>query len=271
MFKFLFGAAVTSVAFYVMGNHPEWVQRTVALGRRQIAVASRNVSAMASSENASPASRLEDRPTTINSTRARQRVSDMKALPADELWQVMDGDDYDSQAAAALVLLARAKIPASAEGIAVVNRKYLKSNRPELVRTGFSYLGLLALQDVPDISIIRSVQGYVERHPQDPACDNALWALGQLGSEQMVPYFFEVAENERKYGPAARERAFCCLVQCGRYSLARRSEMVPSLIEIYEESRDPQTRVWTLQALAHCAPRAQVDSIDEWKSWWATQ
>jgi hypothetical protein len=196
----------------------------------------------------------------------------MNGLSWDELWRVMDEDDFDRRAAAALVLLGRAEIPTTADGVDVVNRRYIRSSRPETVQTGFSYLGLLALQrDVSESAVVRVAKTYVDRHPHDVACDNAVWALGELGSEDLVPYFFEIIDNDATYGPAARERAFCCLVQCGRYTQARRLELVPRFIRVYETHRDPQTRAWTMQALAECAPGVRARSIEDWRHWWSRQ
>ena len=152
-----------------------------------------------------------------------------------------------------------------------MRQQYVQSPYMEEVMTGFNYLGLLALQDVPADSIIRLTQGYVERLPRSQACDNALWALGQLGSEDMVPYFFKIIEHEQTYGPVARERAFCSLVQCGRYSSGRRVELVPTFIWVYERARDARTRSWSMQALGHCAPRTHCRSIEDWRTWWAEQ
>ena len=275
MFRFLLGCALTAVAFYVFANHPEWVHRAVDMGKEQIAVASRNVAALARGEQTSSSDRDDQSPennTEIDYARVRKLASSMKGLSTDDLWQVMDEDDYDRRAAAAQVLLGQAGIPATAQGVEELNRRYIRSSRPESVQTGFSYLGLLALQQgVPESSVVRLGQTYVERHPRDPACDNAIWALGELGSDELLPYFFQIVADEQKYGPAARERAFCCLVQCGRYSQAQRLEMVPSFIRLYEQNRDSQTRAWTMQALAHCAPGVRVRSIDDWRNWWSRQ
>ena len=87
----------------------------------------------------------------------------------------------------------------------------------------------------------------------------------------MVPYFLKIIEHDQTYGPAARERAFCSLVQCGRYSSGRRLELVPKFIRICENTRDLRTRSWAMQALGHCAPRARCRPIDEWRTWWAEQ
>jgi hypothetical protein len=47
--------------------------------------------------------------------------------------------------------------------------------------------------------------------------------------------------------------------------------MVPNFIEVCEEARDPQTRSWSMQALAYCAPGVRAASVDDWKDWWARQ
>ncbi len=276
MFKFLSGCAVTAVAFYVFANHPELVHRAIDAGKEQLTFASRNVSALASGDNVESAAESNEptalRVTAIDYDRVSRLVPTMKGESSDDLWGVMDEDDYDRRASAAQILLGRARIPVTPHGVAAVQQKYLRSSQPESLQTGFSYLGLLALQpDAPDDSIVRLAQGYVERHPRDQACDNALWALGELGSQEMVPYFFQVIDDERKYGTAARERAFCCLAQCGRYSQSQRLEMVPSFLQVYDQNRDAQTRAWTMQALAHCAPGVRARSIDDWRNWWSRQ
>lgn len=263
MLRFMFGAAVASALCYVLSHRPEWLEKAAAACREHLAVAGRNLSAM------SGQAFDDDAPTTIDFSRARRLAAQMEDWSDARLWAVMGDNDYDRRAAAGQILLARAGIPANDSGIDIIRQDYFRPRRPEGIMTGFSYLGLLALQDVSEEPVVRLLQGYVERHPQEQACDNALWALGELGSEDMIAYFFEVIENDWKYGPAARERAFCCLAQCGRYSTSRRLEMIPDFIRICEEAGDRQTRQWAMQALAHCAPRARCKSVEEWQLWWS--
>jgi hypothetical protein len=274
MLRFMLGAAISAVLFYVLSSHPDLVHRGVAAAREQFAVATRNISSVKfgnDSHEGSDGYEPQEQSTDINPTRARSLIAEMKGLSSDELWDAMDDSDFDRRAAAGAILLRRANIPDSPQGVDEIKRRYFKSGRVEDLQTGFSLLGLLACQGVPEGTIVLQAQRFVERYPQHEACDNAVWALGELGSENLVPYFFQIVENPRKYGPPARERAFCCLAQCGRYSAARRLEMVPNFIEVCEEARDPQTRSWSMQALAYCAPGVRAASVDDWKDWWARQ
>ncbi len=268
MLRFLFGVVVGGVGLWVCTHHSDKIHEAITLARDQLRLASSNVTAIASDE---PSSRPEEQPVTIDYARVKRLAGTMRTMSTDELWQAMGDSDYDRRAAAGQLLLAQAGIPISGEGIEAVRRRYLTSPHVEDRMTGFSYLGLLAVQRVPQGSIVRLAQGYVERNPRDGACDNALWALGEVGSEDLVPYFFEVAANPVKYGPVARERAFCCLVQCGRYSAAQRFDMIGDFIDVYDQTRDPQTRQWAIQALGHCAPGVQARSIQDWKRWWGEQ
>jgi HEAT repeat protein len=268
MLRFLFGVVVGGVGLYVCTNHSDKIHETFALARDQLRLASSNVSAIATDE---PSSRPEDQPITIDYARAKRLAGSMRSMSAEELWRFVQDSDYDRRAAAGQVLLSQAGIPISSDGIDAVRRQYLTSSHVEDRMTGFSYLGLLAVQRVPQGSIVRLAQGYVERNPRDRVCDNALWALGEVGSEDLVPYFFEIASNPGKYGPVARERAFCCLAQCGRYSAARRFDMIGDFIDVHDQTRDQQTRQWAIQALSHCAPGVQARSVQDWKRWWAEQ
>ena len=278
MHRFMLGAAISAVIVFVLTRHPDLVRRGVTAAREQVAVASRNLSATTTrssntfsgdSDDGSSAFESQEQSTAIDPTRARALVSELKGVSSNELWNAMDESDFDRRAAAGAILLKRAGIPASPQGIDEIKRRYFKSGRTEDLMTGFSYLGLLACQGVPEQPIVHQAQRFVERYPQHEACDNAVWALGELGSEDLVPYFFQIIAQPKTYGAPARERAFCCLAQCGRYSPARRLEMVPNFIEVYEETRDPQTRSWSMQALSYCAPGVRTDSISDWKNWWS--
>ena len=245
MMRFMLGAAFSAVIFYVLANHPDLVHRGVAAAREQISVAAHNLTNAASRHGSAKDAddyEPEQRSTTIDPARARALVPELKNLSSDELWSVMDEPDFDRRAAAGAILLRRAGIPATAQGVDEIKRRYFKSGQTEDLQAGFSYLGLLAHQGVPERTIVPQAQRFVERYPQHEACDNAVWALGELGSEEMRGYCFQIVEHPEKYGTAARERAFCCLVQCGRYSPAQRLEMVPKFIQVYEDSNDKQTR-----------------------------
>ncbi len=274
MLRFMFGAALSALAFFVFANHPETVHRGIEAAREQIAVASENISRVAAGDRSGTHdenSNHAGQSTTVDAARARGLVVEMKTLSNEELWAVMDETDYDRRAAAGTLLLRRAHIPPSEQGVDAIKSRYFRSGSTEDLMTGFSYLGLLAQQGVSETTIVGQAERFVERYPRHEACDYAVWSLGELGSPELVPYFFEIAGNSQKYGPAARERAFCCLSQCGRYSPDQRLDMVPEFIELYEHSRDSQTRSWSLQALAHCAPGVRARSIADWKSWWARQ
>jgi hypothetical protein len=280
MLRFMLGAAVSAVICYVLTSHPDLVHRGAEVAREQIAVASRNLSAKVSTaysrnhdESVDASSEYEPQgdSITIDPSRARALVSELNGLPSGELWNAMNEPDFDRRAAAGAILLKRSGIPDSTRGVDEIKRRYFKSGRTDDLKSGFSYLGLLASQAVPADAIVHQTQRFVERYPQHEACDNAVWALGELGSDEMVPYLFQIASQPEKYGAAARERAFCCLAQCGRYSPAQRLAMVPGFIEVYQETDDAQTRAWSLQALTYCAPSARADSIRDWKNWWSRQ
>jgi hypothetical protein len=272
MFKFTMGAVTSALFCYVLTKHPELVKKGVQAAREQLAVATRNLAAATSSEHRSRDSyEPDDASPRIHSGRARALAGDMEQMSHDELWAVMDDSDFDRRAAASQILLSRADIPASSDGIQVVKERYFRSGKTDDLKTGFSYLGLLAMQPVPEDQIKQQSQRFVERHPRHEACDYAVWSLGELGSEDLIPYFFQIIEDPGKYGPVARERAFCCLAQCGRYSPRQRAAMVPEIIRTYDNAHEAQTRTWCMQALSHCAPGAQARSIDDWKRWASRQ
>jgi hypothetical protein len=271
MIKFTLGAITSALVCVLLTKHPELVRQGIRAARQQIAVAARNLSAATASDRADPEQRASDDSTRIHPRRVKDLSTQMADMSRDELWAVMNDSDFDRRAAAGRVLLSRAEIPASTQGIQVIKDRFFRSGRGDDLKTGFSYVGLLATQRVPEDQIVMQAQQFVERYPRHEACDYAVWALGELGSEELVPYFFQIARDPQKYGPAARERAFCCLAQCGRYSPAQRIHMVPDLIDVYENARDGQTRTWSLQALAHCAPTTHARSIDDWKKWWSRQ
>jgi hypothetical protein len=270
--RFILGAAISALIMYVLTQHPDLVRRGVTAAREQASIAARNISATSDGETTqADADLYEPQSTAIDRTRAQALAAEMNGLSSDQLWNVMDESDFDRRAAAGSILLRRAKIANAPQGVDEIKRRWFKSGRTEDLQSGFSYLGLLACQDIPEGTIVLQAQRFVERYPKHEACDNAVWALGETGSEELVPYFFQIIDDSQKYGPPARERAFCCLVQCGRYSAARRLEMVPDFIRVCEDSRDSQTRAWSMQALAYCAPAARAHSIDDWKNWWSRQ
>jgi hypothetical protein len=269
MLKFTLGVITSAVVFYLWTNHPDLVRRSVRSAREQVAVAARNLSVATSADDTNDTSELADDSTRVHPTRAKALATQMSELSHEQLWAVMDDSDFDRRAAASQILLHRADIPASKQGLQVIKDRYFHSGRTDDLKNGFSYIGLLASQGVPEDQIVKQAQPFIERYPRHEACDYAVWALGELGSEELVPYFFQIARDPKKYGPAARERAFCCLAQCGRYSPTQRLHMVPDLIDVYEKAHDGQTRTWSMQALGHCVPGAHARSIDDWKRWWS--
>jgi hypothetical protein len=272
MFKFTLGVVTSAIIVYVLMNNPDLVRQGLEMARQQLAIAARNLSeASERTDWGSGRQEPDSDSTQVRPGRARALAAQMADLSHEQLWAVMDDVDFDRRAAAGQVLLDRAGIPASAPGIDVVKERYFRSGRANDLKIGFAYIGLLALQQVPEEEIVAQAQRFVERYPRHEACDYAVWALGELGSEEMIAYFFQIIDNPQKYGPAARERAFCCLAQCGRYSPARRVRMVPDFIEVYRNAQDAQTRTWSMQALTQCAPTAHARSIDDWTHWWSRQ
>lgn len=255
---------MSALVCYMLTKHPDLVRKGMMAAREQIGVAARNISAATSSNSDDEA----DEPIRIHPRRARDLAGPMANMSRDQLWAVMEDSDFDRRAAAGKTLLARADIPPTSDGIQIIKDRYFRSGQTDDLKTGFAYLGLLATQGV---EITKQSQRFIERYPKHEACDYAVWSLGETGSEQLVPYFFQIVRNPEKYGPVARERAFCCLAQCGRYSPRQRMRMVPELIDVYENASDKQTRSWAIQALAHCAPGTQARSIDDWKKWWSRQ
>jgi hypothetical protein len=270
MFKFTLGAISSALVCYVMTQHPDLVREGFEAAREQISVAARNIST-ATEHSETTSRRPPGDSVRSNPSRVRALTAQLASLSNEQLWGVMDDSDFDRRAAAARVLLDRAEIPASTQGVQVIKDRYFRSGRSDDLKLGFSYIGLLANQRIPEEAIVTQAQRFVERYPRHEACDYAVWALGEMGSEEMVPYFFQIIQDSNKYGPAARERAFCCLSQCGRYSPAQRVRMVPDFIDVYKHAGDAQTRKWSLQALALCAPSVQARSIDDWSRWWSRQ
>lgn len=269
MLKFVLGVISSAACFYLWTNHPELVRQGYASAREQLAVAARNISKATSPDHRDDLWDSVSEGPASNSD--RHDTSQLSSLSHDELWAVMGESNFERRAAASRILLKRAKIPASAQGIPVIKDRYFQSGQPDDLKTGFSYIGLLAYQNVPQDQIITQSQRFIERYPRHEACDYAVWSLGELGSDEMIPYFFAIIDDPQKYGPAARERAFCCLSQCGRYTAAQRRQMIPQFIEIYGHTHDAQTRTWTMQALALCAPGSRAQSIDDWRKWWSRQ
>ena len=81
--------------------------------------------------------------------------------------------------------------------------------------------------------------------------------------------FFDIIHSRSRFGPAARERSFCCLSQCGRYSAKSRYLLVPKFIQIWKEATgDPETQQWCAQALRDSVQGVNNSSWQEWEQWW---
>ena len=188
------------------------------------------------------------------------------------LGRAMDEPDFDKRAAAARVILRRNGITPTEDGIRQIRSEWLSSDQSDRVNFGFWLLGCLAAQGVAPEEIQQMVLDWLEIHPQDPVADQALWALGETGRAEALGEFYRIATATEKYGPKARERSFCCVAQCGRYSGTTRFEAIPKILEIAEAKKgDAQTEGWCLQALHDMAPGVAAASIADWKDWWAAQ
>jgi len=202
---------------------------------------------------------------------AESYLGKFRTLSDQELSSPLIEEDFNKRAAAARVRLERAKIPVSSAGVDQVEARYLSGGDSKARAYGFWLLGELALQGVADEEITDVVIRFVERHPTDPVCDNALWALGEMGTDDALERFYEIAADTSRYGPAARERSFCCISQCGRYSGTTHFENIPRILELGKKVRDPQTQQWCIMALQYMAPGVGLSTIPEWEKWWKTQ
>ena len=207
----------------------------------------------------------------IDSALAGSYVEKFRALSDQELSGQNIEDDFNKRAAAARVRLERAGIPISSAGVDRVESRYLSAGDAKGRAYGFWLLGELALQGVADERITDVILRFVEQHPKDPVCDNALWALGEVGTDDALEHFYDIASDTERYGPAARERSFCCISQCGRYSGTTRFENIPRILELAKRVHDSQTQQWCLMALQYMAPGVAISSIPEWEKWWQAQ
>ncbi len=207
----------------------------------------------------------------IDSAVAESYLKRFRALSDQELSGENIEEDFNKRAAAARVRLERAGIPVSSAGVDRVESRYLSGGQAKARAYGFWLLGELALQGVADEQITDVILRFVEQHPTDPVCDNALWALGEIGTEDALEHFYEIAADTERYGPAARERSFCCISQCGRYSGTTRFENIPRILELGKRVRDAQTQQWCIMALQYMAPGVGLSSIPEWEKWWQVQ
>ncbi|HEV8487410.1 MAG TPA: hypothetical protein VGV87_27935 [Blastocatellia bacterium] len=207
----------------------------------------------------------------IDSAIAESYLERFRGLSDQDLSSQPNEEDFNQRAAAARVRLERAGIPVSSAGVDRVESRYLTNEDSKGRAYGFWLLGELALQGVANERITDVILRFVERHPTDPVCDNALWALGEVGSEDALEHFYEIAADTERYGPVARERSFCCISQCGRYSGATRFENIPRILDLGKKVRDPQTQQWCIMALQYMAPGVGLSSIPEWEKWWQAQ
>ena len=207
----------------------------------------------------------------IDPALAESYLAKFRALSDQELSAPNIEEDFNKRSAAARVRLERAKIPVSSSGVDQVKSRYLLAGDSKNRAYGFWLLGELALQGVADEEITDVILRFVEQHTTDPVCDNALWALGEIGTEDALEHFYEIAADTSRYGPAARERSFCCISQCGRYSGTTHFENIPRILELAKKVHDPQTQQWCIMALQFMAPGVGLSSIPEWEKWWQAQ
>jgi hypothetical protein len=205
----------------------------------------------------------------IDMDKVRALLPEYRSKSRQQLGAAQDETDFNRRAAASYVVLEQAGVPLSAEGVGVVESQYLDSlsNRAY----GFSLLGHLASLDIGKRRIQRIVMDFVERNPYSRDCDAALWALGETGDSDAFAEFLRIAADTDRYGPVARERSFCCVSQCGRYSMTTRYEEIPKIIAIGRGNPEAQTQQWCLMALNFMAPGAGCATLDQWQKWWEQQ
>ncbi len=205
----------------------------------------------------------------IDMDKVRALLPEYRAKSEQQLNTAKDDTDFNNRAAAAYAQLERAGVPLASEGVGFVESRYLSgtSNRAY----GFVLLGDLASLDIGKYRIKQLVMDFVEDHPFSRDCDAALWALGETGDADAFAEFLRIAADTGRYGPEARERSFCCVSQCGRYSMATRFEEMPKIIEIGRRNQEAQTQRWCLQALGDMAPGVRFATLDQWQSWWEQQ
>jgi len=206
----------------------------------------------------------------IDSSKVSALVESYRSRNDTELGAAMNDPDYNKRAAAARIRLERDGISATAGGIETIRTRYLGD--PNRAAYGFWLLGNIAAQGAFGSAIRKVVLDWVEKHPHDPICDQALWALGETGSDEALEEFFKIAGDLDRYGPQARERSFCCISQCGRYSGRTRFEKIPRILELAKKHRDhQQTQGWCRLALHDMAPSVNAHSLEEWGKWWEAQ
>src|SRR5207247_1743028 len=129
-----------AVVCYVLTNHSDLVRQGVASAREQVAVAARNFSA-ATERSERPGGGLStgDDSTKLHPSRVKALAAQMTELSHEQLWTVMNDRDFDRRAAASQVLLSRADIPASTQGIQVIKDRYFHSGRTDDLKIGFGY------------------------------------------------------------------------------------------------------------------------------------
>jgi hypothetical protein len=215
--------------------------------------------------------RFEPTPGTneVNLDVVQGLLSRYRAMSDGQLSSAMDETDYNKRAAASYVRLERANISPGTEGVSIIQDRYLSG--PGDRAYGFSLLGSVASLGMAKSRISRIVLQFVESHPQSPDCDSALWALGETGDNDAIVEFLRIATAPDRYGPRARERSFCCMSQCGRYSASTRFEQIPRILEIAQTVSDEQTQAWCMMALHDMAPGLPYSTIEQWQDWWDEQ
>ncbi len=251
MFRFLLGVILGVGTVYVINEHPDLAARAASSIKaeldRHIEQWLRRQSNGSNVSAASPAGLGPVREWTDS------YAEQFSELGWRRLWHQLESSGYGRRAAAAAIILERSQLAADPAAVRKIEERYLRAADPQVRRTGFSYLGVLALLDIDPDRIESLCRSYVERHPSDEAADAALWALGQLGRTSLAQYFVSIAANPARYGPQLRRRALCCLARSGRYSREQRRSFLPLLEGHYRTSRDEQTRAWVAEAIRDCS------------------
>jgi hypothetical protein len=221
--------------------------------------------------NAGTAAVYEPKPGTneIDIDRVRSFLPEFRSKPEDQLNAAENDKDFDRRAAAGYIRLDRAHVPVSAEGVRTVESEYL--SEPSRRAYGFVLLGNLATLGIGTGSIKEITMDFVESNPQSPDCDFALWALGETGDDDAFNQFIRIAGDTAHYGTKARERSFCCLSDCGRYSMTKRFDEIPRVLELARQAKDAQSQNWVMLALHDMAPGAAFGTVDDCQAWWDRQ
>jgi HEAT repeat protein len=97
---------------------------------------------------------------------------------------------------------------------------------------------------------------------------SAINGLGLLGTEPTIPVLLEILRNDPSYD--LRDRAACNLADSGMLSRDLRQKAVPELIRfLQDQTLDPTTRKWVLQALREITQQNLPDDPAAWLTWYA--